>query len=69
VRSALKCLKTLLWINLKQSVKIRRVRVKLFVLSGEKLLTEQTSDVFATTYGHAFMMLDGWGNVIPVVTY
>ena len=61
--------KTLRRIHLRQSVKIRRVRVKLFVLSVEKLLTEQTSNDFATTYGHAFMMPDGQGNDTPVVTY
>jgi len=55
-------------IHLKQSVKTQRARVKLFVLSGENLLTYQTSDVFATTYGQAFMMPDGEGNEIPVVT-
>ena len=43
-------------------------RVKLFVLSGEKLLTSQTSDAFATTF-MAFMMHDGQGNEIPVVTH
>ena len=45
-------------IHLRQSVKTR-ARVKLLVLSGEKLLTWQTIDVFATTYRQAFMMPDG----------
>ena len=55
----MKVFETLRRIHLRQSVKTRRARVKLFVLSGEKLLTWQTSDVFATTYGHAFMLPDG----------
>jgi len=44
-----KVFKTLRRIHLRQSVKTRRTRVKLFVLT----------DVFVTTYGHAFMMPDG----------
>ena len=47
----------------------QQLRVKLFVIFGENLVTYQTSDVFATTCRRAFMMPDGKGNEIPVATY
>jgi len=52
--SLFKGYKRLHWVHLIQSLKARRARVELFPLS-ERLLTEQTSDVFSTTSGQTVM--------------